>query len=145
MEVSTVFFGRTYDEAMMLIGEARAFIAGTDAGRDPRMGLGDRLHYSCETMRLTTRLTQVMAWLLIQRAVHEGEISPVDAAADEHRLAGHEVCMDARGEENHNLPSALRDLLNRSLRLFERVSRLDDQVFRQVQEEQAARVGERRP
>ena len=75
--VETTFFGRTYDEALQLVTEARDYFVnnvGTD--RSNGVSIAHRLTYDCETLRLSTRLTQVMAWLFMQRAVHEGEIFP---------------------------------------------------------------------
>ena len=42
------------------------------------------LAYATESMRLTTRLMQLASWLLIRRAVSEGELTP-EQAADEQR------------------------------------------------------------
>ena len=127
---TVAFFGRTYDEALQLTREARDYIAG-HAGSDRAASSADvRLASSCEEMRLTARLTQVMAWLLLQRAVHEGEVSRAEAAKEENRLSGQEACLGARVIPEVELPARLEDLLTRSYNLYLRVQRLDAMLDR---------------
>ena len=52
------------------------------------------LEVTLETMRLTTRLTQVMAWILAQRAVHSEELTPEEGASRAYQLSGQAVCLD---------------------------------------------------
>lgn len=124
----TAFFNRTYDEAMSLLLEARNYLTYGDARDRARLSPVQRLTVSCETMRLTSRLTQVMAWLLVQKAVHAGEMTEDQAASDEFRLSGHSVCTIVTVDVGQVIPMALRSLLDRSFSLYERVSRLDDQI-----------------
>ena len=67
---------------------------------------------------------------MAQRAVEAGELTTAQACEKKHRLGGEEICLDVRGEVNEDLPSALRDLLVRSRRLYQRVARLDDMLAR---------------
>jgi len=122
---SVAFFGRTYDEALQLTREARDYIAShvnTDRSDLPPEV---RLASSCEEMRLTARLTQVMAWLLLQRAVYEGEVTLAEAAREENRLSGQEACLGGPVIPEAELPPRLEELLDRSLNLYRRVQRLD--------------------
>lgn len=89
-----------------------------------------RLAFSRESMRLTARLIQVMAWLLAQKAVQAGEIS-LSTAADVYGLSGRDVCLAHDESANAALPATLRNLLERSYRLYVRVSRLDEMVRRE--------------
>jgi regulator of CtrA degradation len=123
--MSTTFFNRTYDETMALLVEAREYVAFREKLDRETRAIRTRLAMSCEAMRVTSRLTQVMAWLLVQKAVHAGELSHAEAAEDHRRLSGHGVCMDTRMAEIDDLPDRLRSLLERSYRLYERVARLD--------------------
>jgi len=126
METATRFFGKTYDETMSLLLASRDYLAAAQPA--DAMGLKpiDRLRVNCEAMRLTTRLTQIMAWLLAQRAVFAGELERARAASDEFRLSADAVCM-AEGDVAENvLPARLRDLLDQSRRLYVRVARLDE-------------------
>ena len=69
---NTAFFGRTFEEALALVIEARDYVAGRLAFDRETVGIAEQLVCDCETLRLTSRLTHVMAWLLIQRAIHAG-------------------------------------------------------------------------
>jgi regulator of CtrA degradation len=126
METATRFFGKTYDETMSLLLASRDYLAAAQPA--DAMGLKpiDRLRVNCEAMRLTTRLTQIMAWLLAQRAVFAGELERAQAASDEFRLAADAVCMAEGDVAEHVLPARLRELLDQSRRLYVRVSRLDE-------------------
>ncbi len=122
----TEFFGKTYDEAYDLLLEARSYIrhgAKVDAGG---LAQEDRLRFALESMRVTSRLAQVMAWLLNEKAVHAGEIGRKELASDEHRLSENKICLDDRFELSIGLPPQLLELLARSRALYVRVSRLDE-------------------
>jgi regulator of CtrA degradation len=128
----TAFFNRTFDETMALLIEARNYIAYNEAADQRGLPPQVRLQVSYESLRVTSRLTQVMAWLLAQKAVHAGELTPRQVATDEYALSGGDVCTDPSGPENEELPSGLRSLLERSHKLYMRVARLDEQVRRAV-------------
>lgn len=124
----TAFFTRTFDEALALTSEARDYLAqyGEEDLRELPADVG--LRYSVESMRLTSRLTNVMAWLLVQRAAHEGELSYEELRQDEWRLGGREVCMAEATVQPDKLPPIMADLLRRSDNLFRRIARLDSMV-----------------
>jgi len=129
----TAFFNKTYEEAMNLLVEMRDYIAHAEP--QDRSGLspieGARLCGA--SLRATARLTQIMAWLLAQKAIHAGELDTADAVARHGPLAAIDVCMTGeRAEETAGLPSYFLDILERSHRLYVRVARLDDMVRRQI-------------
>jgi regulator of CtrA degradation len=130
---ATAFFGKTYGEAVVLLEEARNYLAYVEPRERDRLPPLDRLRVTQETMRLTARLTQIMAWLLAQRAVQAGEMSQRQALGDQASLAEIDVCMEAEGVEGVALPPGLLSLLDRSLRLYQRVARLDELARRQSQ------------
>ncbi len=129
---ATEFFGRTYGEAMTLLVEARDYLAHREPIDRHAVAPRARLHLSCETMRLTARLTRVMAWLLAQRAVYEGEIDQAAALEGQKALTDLAICMEGGGEQAGNLPSRLSSLLDRSRRLYIRVARLDELARRRL-------------
>lgn len=126
------FFRRTYDETLDLMVEARNYLAYVDRRDRRRADAVAGLRMSCEAMRVTSRLTQVMAWLMLQRAVHEGEIEVEDALTEDNRLSGADVCLDVTFTTDETLPGGLRSLLDRSFRLYQRVARLEEQMLRRV-------------
>ena len=115
-----------YVEAMVLADEARSYFEA--CGRDDRLALDpvDRVGFSCESLKVTTRLMHVIAWLLTQRAVEAGELSRAQARDSERRLG------DAPQTDEpllQRLPGAAVQLIRSSEEHYERVSRLDQGHF----------------
>ena len=119
------FLDGTYEEAMQLAREARAFLLGNQGAPRSEEKPVERMAVSCASLKVTARLTQVIAWLLVQRAVHAGQMTRAQAAEPEYRLAGQEACSAQMPVPADRLPDTLSDLMDRSLRLYERVARLD--------------------
>lgn len=124
--VASDAFRALFREGMGLVETTAAYLDGP--GRDesktlPRMLA---LAYASESMRLTTRLMQLASWLLLQRAVAEGEMTPDDARRqkDKVRLAQQTPINGPDAVEA--LPAALQDLIAQSLRLQARIRHLDD-------------------
>jgi regulator of CtrA degradation len=92
---------------------------------DTRRGPVNQLRLIREAMRVTSRLSQVLAWLMVRRAVIEGQLSPDDALAPERRLSGHSVCLAEPADLGEGVPQALLTLMDRSRALYERIARLD--------------------
>jgi len=129
---ATAFFGKTYAEAMTLLTEARDYLAYREPiDRETLMPV-ERLQFCGETMRLTARLTQIMAWLLAQRAVHAGELTQHQALGEHCALAEHAICMEVGTAPTEAVPRRLAALLDRSQRLYVRVARLDELARRQL-------------
>ena len=125
----SALFERTFNEGMALVEETARYLDGR--GREESRDLPRKaaLLYAGESMRVTTRLMQAASWLLIQRAVHDGEMRAEDAAGDRYRLGSKEICLGGRNEATDMLPDTLRDLLVRSDNLYRRIARLDDVLF----------------
>jgi len=127
---ASALFERTFDEGMALVEETARYLDGR--GRDESRTLPRKaaLVYAGESMRVTTRLMQAASWLLIQRAVQEGDMTPEDAASERYQLGAREICMGRREDGADILPGKLIDLLERSESLYRRISRLDEVLFR---------------
>jgi regulator of CtrA degradation len=112
-----------YVEAMVLADEARAYF--DLHGRDDRLSLDPivRVGFSCEALKVTTRLMHVIAWLLTQRAVQAGELTLAEAFNPARRL-GDAVESDPAVLEK--LPEGALQLVQASRELYARVQRLDD-------------------
>jgi regulator of CtrA degradation len=126
----TVYFDRTYRETMSLLLETRDYMRFREPVDRRAVPDDHRLVVNCEALRLTSRLTHIMAWLLIQKAVHAGEITAAEAAAEDNRLAGQSVCRERSTVGDISMPPALALLLERSYQLYTRVERLDELVAR---------------
>ncbi len=126
---SSALFAHTFDEGMSLVEETARYLDGR--GRDEARQLPRKtaLLYAGESMRVTTRLMQAASWLLIQRAVHDGEMRAEDAARERYRLGSKEICLGGREDGIEALPKTLQDLLTRSDNLYRRIARLEDILF----------------
>ena len=125
-----VYFDRTYRETMTLLLETRDYMRFREPVDRRAMPDDQRLVVNCEALRLTSRLTHIMAWLLIQKAVHAGELTAAEAASEDHRLAGQSVCRERATVGDVSMPPRLATLLERSYHLYTRVERLDELVAR---------------
>jgi regulator of CtrA degradation len=112
-----------YVDAMVLADEARSYF--DEGGRSDREALDPlvRVAFSCESLKVTTRLMHVIAWLLTQRAVDAGEMAPREALDPSRRLGSAPVSEPAALSA---IPAAARQLIEASADLHRRVARLDD-------------------
>ncbi|MDP9137297.1 MAG: DUF1465 family protein [Pseudomonadota bacterium] len=130
-------FSAVFKEGMGLVEETANYLDG-QGRRDAR--LLDRtgsIAYATESMRLTTRLMQLASWLLLQRAVNAGELSPEEAKSDKHRIGLADVGAGYGLKGMEMLPEALVALVNRSLTLHERIQKLNRLLHEQKTEEPA--------
>ncbi len=121
-------FDRTFKEGMDLVEETAAYLDGAGRQDSKLLSRSAALAYAAESMRLTTRLMQVASWLLVQRAVREGDMAPEAAQDASYRLAAEAVDPERAGPVEP-LPGSLAELLGRSERLFERVRHLDARMY----------------
>ncbi len=119
-----------YVEAMLLADEARAYF--DEIGRDERDMLEavNRVAFSCESLKVTTRLMHIIAWLLTQRAVDAGELAPRDALAPSRRLG---LAPETSDETVNAMPDQAAAIMLTSIDLFRRVARLDAALEEPVQ------------
>ena len=111
-----------YVESMLLADEARGYFDETGKGDRESLDALTRVVFSCESMKVTTRLMHVIAWLLTQRAVCAGEIAPSDALDPSRRLG------DAPETDESviaRLPDHAQVLVVASIELHRRVARFD--------------------
>lgn len=121
-------FDRTFQEGMDLVEETAAYLDGAGRQESKALSRNAALAYAAESMRLTTRLMQVASWLLVQRAVREGDMPPESACDERYRLGAEDICRPET-DTTEDLPSGLLLLLDRSERLYERVRHLDRRMY----------------
>ena len=119
-------FERTFHEGMELVEETAAYLDGSGRQASKSLSRNGALAYASESMRLTTRLMQVASWLLVQRAVREGDMEPRAACEDRYRLNADEAHDDGETDE---LPPELLELVDRAERLYDRVRHLDRRMY----------------
>lgn len=127
--IDSALFDRTFDEGMSLVEETARYLDGRGREESRDLPRTAALLYAGESMRVTTRLMQAASWLLIQRAVREGEIRAEDAAGERYRLGSKEICFGGHKDGIEVLPRTLRDLLSKSEQLYRRIARLEESLL----------------
>ena len=122
-------FERTFKEGMAMVEETAAYLDGPGRAASKRLSRAAALAYAGESMRLTTRLMQVASWLLVQRAVRDGEIKLAEAASEKYRLISREAQPATPFAGSDELPEALKTLIVRGGAIYERVRRLDETMY----------------
>lgn len=118
-------FDRTFAEGMELVEETAAYLDGEGRRESKLLSRQSALAYAAESMTLTTRLMQVASWLLVQRAVREGDMAPEAACEPRYRLGARRL-----GEPtSSDLPIALIEFLVRAERLHDRIVHLDRRMY----------------
>lgn len=118
-------FDQLYREGMGLI-EAVAAYLDQEGREDSRLLPREASFlYATESMRLTTRLMQIASWLLLQRAVNEGEISRENARTEKEKVQFSATPSERGGPGYDHLPEKLRGFIDQGDRLFDRVTQLD--------------------
>jgi regulator of CtrA degradation len=123
-------FSACFREGMALVEETAAYLDGPGRQDAKKLERTAALAYATESMRLTTRLMQLASWLLLHRAVNEGEMSLAQAGREKKKVKL--VPGAIIGEATlRMLPERLRDLIERSTKLLDKVRRLDATIHAQ--------------
>ena len=132
-------FERTFQEGMELVEETAGYLDGEGRQESKLLSRNAALAYAAESMRLTTRLMQVASWLLVQRAVREGDMPPASACEDRYRLSSADVERAAETDAARaELPRGLVRLPDRAERLYERVRHLDRRMYVEAAQQEPA-------
>ena len=128
-------FDRTFREGMELVEETAAYLDGEGRREAKLLSRAAALAYAAESMGLTTRLMQTASWLLVQRAVREGDMDAEQACEARYRLK----LRPPTDEPTHpDLPIALIELMVRAEKLLERVVYLDRRMFVDLPDDEPA-------
>src|ERR1700750_1539042 len=120
-------FGSLFREGMDLVEETAAYLDGAGRVEAKALDRSVSLTYATESMRLTTRLMQLASWLLLHRAVKEGEMTLTQANREKTKV---KLSAADPGPVDliEKLPQQLQDLITRSMDLQARVRRLDSTI-----------------
>lgn len=118
-------FDHIFKEGMALVERTASYLDGPGRKEAKALAAGVGVLYATESMRLTTRLLDLASWLLIRRALREGEITDEEARKKRRR-----VKLQAFGRPSHvkgysELPSGLQALIVESFTLHDRISQID--------------------
>ena len=136
---SSQAFSALFRDGMALVEETATYLDGAGRQESKKLERSAALAYATESMRLTTRLMQLASWLLLHRAVKEGEMSLAQANKEKTK-----VKLSATDHHDPNnielLPEKLRVLISRSQALQMKVRRLDATIHNRAAPEQTATV-----
>jgi regulator of CtrA degradation len=118
-------FAALFRDGMALVEETASYLDGPGRTDSKRLERSAALAYATESMRLTTRLMQLASWLLLQRAVNEGELSAENARSEKEKVKFSATPSERGGPGYSSLPERLIDYIGRGDRLFERVVQFD--------------------
>src|SRR5712691_7376243 len=127
-------FSQLFRDGMKLVEETAAYLDGPGRQESKLLDRSAALGYATESMRLTTRLMQLASWLLLHRAVNEGEMSLAQANKEKTKvkLASGEPVDEAA---INSLPKPLQGLIGRARKLHDEVRRLDATIHAPMPEE----------
>ncbi|HVZ54863.1 MAG TPA: DUF1465 family protein [Pseudolabrys sp.] len=124
-------FADLFRDGMGLVEETASYLDGPGRAESKKLDRAAALAYATESMRLTTRLMQLASWLLLHRAVKEGEMSLAQASKEKTKVKL--TAPDTHDPANVALlPEKLRDLIERSVALQGKVRRLDATIHNRV-------------
>ena len=117
-------FMKLFREGMDLVEETAEYLDGAGRAQSKELTPPASLAYTSESIRLTTRLTQLASWLLVRRAIASGEITAAQAHTHRHRVTLSRQST-ARPDGFENLPETFKKLIAESYRLHDRIMRLE--------------------
>jgi regulator of CtrA degradation len=131
---SSASFAGLFRDGMKLVEETASYLDGSGRKDSKKLDRAAALCYATESMRLTTRLMQLASWLLLHRAVNEGEMSLAQANKEKTKV---KLATGDPLDENavKALPKQLQALIERAQKLHDAVRRLDATIHAPVPEE----------
>lgn len=132
--VKSEAFMLLFREGMGLVEQTASYLDGAGRAESAALPREIALTYATESMRLTTRLMQIASWLLVQRAVAEGEMTADQARTEKNKVKIAEP-ITTPAHEAARLPQALRDLVAHSVRLQDRIRHLEGLMSGAVEHE----------
>jgi regulator of CtrA degradation len=117
-----------YREAMALAEDARDYFDHVGQWDRKRLQPMDRVLFSCESLKVTTRLMHVISWLLVRKAVLAGEMTLADAMAPDRRLGRTTKSIEQDSPRVKTLPPMAQRLIAKSQDIYVRIKRLEDQM-----------------
>ncbi len=130
-------FKDLFREGMSMVEETAAYLDGPGRDESKDISRTASLTYATESMRLTTRLMQMASWLLLQRAVNEGEMTAEQAGLEQAKVKLETLSTNRDGDDWQALPQRLKDLIDQSIRLQDRIRHLDESMYNKDRAEEA--------
>lgn len=127
--VRPIMVDQLYKEATALADESRTYFATFSKTDRAALGAIDRVLYTAESLRISTRLMHVISWAMVRKAVAHGELTQEESMSDRHHLDDVELCRSSSPRDLRQLPRAVAVLSHKSLGIFERALRMQEQML----------------
>ena len=150
---ATRVFERVFADGMALVEETASYLDGPGRDMSQKLPREAGLTYAAWSMELTSKLMQAASWLVMQRAVRDGDMSREDALSRKYRISRDGPPLDASKQRGRGLPDHFLNLVENAENLFGRICRLDAAIYvdghsgddspvkRQIEELKAAAEG----
>lgn len=122
-------FDRVFTQGMALVEEAAAYLDGPGRTDSKTLSREAGLTYASWSMELTTRLMQAASWLVMQKAVRDGDMQPEEAMAPKYRMIREAPALDASAQRSSGMPEVFLRLVEESEALFDRICRIDAEIY----------------
>ncbi len=123
-------FDTVFTRGMALVEETASYLDGPGRDQSKTLSREAGLIYSAWSMELTTRLMQAASWLVMQKAVRDGEMRREDANSRKYRIRRDEPPLDPTAHKDRGLPPRFLELVGRAEALYEQICRLDEALYR---------------
>jgi regulator of CtrA degradation len=122
-------FKSLFADGMGLVEESANFLDGPGREAAKKLPRTASVLYASESMRLTTRLMQLASWLLLHRAVGEGEMTRSQVIEEKKKVKLDQLASQIASPGWDEVPTEFRELVRRSLNLHKRIKMLDDEIY----------------
>jgi len=122
-------FDTVFTRGMALVEETAFYLDGPGRDQSKALPREASLTYSAWSMELTTRLMQAASWLVMQKAVRDGEMRREEASARKYRIRRDEPRLDPEAQNGRGLPPRFLELVGRAEALYEQICRLDEALY----------------
>ncbi|WP_084399358.1 DUF1465 family protein [Henriciella aquimarina] len=126
---ATRVFEKVFADGMALVEETASYLDGPGRDMAQKLPREAGLTYAAWSMELTSKLMQAASWLVMQRAVRDGDMSREDALAKKYRIYRDGPPLDASKQRGRGLPDHFLDLVESAEYLFSRICRLDAAIY----------------
>lgn len=128
LDQQVLFLPSVFNETLSLLFDAHHYFQSRGAEEQSAITPMDRPVYAAEMSRITMRLTSVMAWIMVRKAVFSGKLDE-ELAGERYRLDAADFCLTPKPHVIDNLPYYIGYLSDKSRELYERVHRLDSLAY----------------
>ncbi|MEQ8557898.1 MAG: DUF1465 family protein [Henriciella sp.] len=122
-------FERVFADGMALVEEAASYLDGPGRDMAKQLPREAGLTYAAWSMELTSKLMQAASWLVMQKAVRDGDMPRSDALKQKYRIHRDGPPLDAAKQRGRGLPDHFLDLVDEAENLFSRICRLDAAIY----------------